>query len=107
MKSFIITLTQLLLLREAASFTVLSRASGGKPLAMVSRDEYMRPHFHAPSSPVTEMDRISQCAQADIECSVEEMTEMIQGMIDDDFTATPAFLSPHFLTTACCDFLFE
>lgn len=83
MKSFTTSLlTQLLLLREAVSFTVLPRVSGGaKPLAMVSRDQYMRPHFHAPSSPVAEMDRIVQCSQADIECSVDDMAAMIHGKI--------------------------
>lgn len=95
MKSFTITLTQLLLFREAVSFTVLPRASGGtKPLAMVSRDQYMQPHFHAPPSPVTDMDRIAQCAQADVECSVEEMTAMVQGMIDDDSATPLAFIAP-------------
>jgi hypothetical protein len=101
MKSFTITLSQLLLLREAVSFTVLPqlpRASRGtKPLAMVSRDQYMQPHFHAPLSPVTDMDRIAQCSQADSECDVEEMTAMIQGMIDDDLATPPvAFYRPTF-----------
>ena len=89
-----------LLLNEAVAFqttgnaaaTINGQSSSSLPttgLKMVSRDELMRPHFHAPSSSMattrrrteTDMGQIIVCADGSSNCSIEEMISMVEGMM--------------------------
>jgi len=76
-----LTSAWLLLHEVALSFTFVARSrSCIKPLALITRDEYLQPHFEV-SRPtqVLDLDRIVQCAEGDGLCSLDEMNEMIQG----------------------------
>ena len=81
--------TQLLISQEASSFgiggSITTKTSFDiiRPLNMVSRDELMRPHFQASVSPTTrpaemDMGQIVECADGSENCSIEEMTSMIE-----------------------------
>jgi len=77
-----LTSAWLLLHEVALSFTFVARSrSCIKPLALITRDEYLQPHFEV-SRPtqVLDLDRIVQCAEGDGLCSLDEMNEMIQDL---------------------------
>lgn len=60
---------------------------------MVTRSEYLRPHFEVPSLLVDttiDMDRVKLCAEEDGLCDLEEMSLMLQQLVDlDDECSSP------------------
>jgi hypothetical protein len=74
-------------MRVSFAFSPLVAPFSSNPKLFVTRDEYLQPHFEAPtlSKPLQKFDfdyeRIVECANSSgsEECSLDEMEQMMQG----------------------------
>jgi hypothetical protein len=83
MKSFT-ALTFAHIVTSGASFSVSPRPSFTvRPLAMVSKAEYLQPHFEVSTLLTTttlDMDRVKECADSNGLCGLEEISAMLQDL---------------------------
>lgn len=50
----------------------------------VTRDQFLQPHYHVPQPVTSDVSRMAECANESGLCSIEEMTQYLEGRLFDD-----------------------